>query len=200
MKEELSFSDARQDVFTLNLFEKAGFFLDLGCSDGSSRSNTLLLEQNGWTGLLFDSNPPDLNLARERRSSPCILRDLSASSIKEVLDAHSCPRVIDYVSLDIDQASFECLKRFPFGDYEFKFMTFEHDSYANRSDTVERKIEAPKLLHSLGYSTLVEDVICNGLPYEDWFINPKFFTTDLIQKYHKMKGIDFKDIPLPNQY
>ena len=48
-----------QDRFVLqHLFPPgfAGFFVELGASDGVSISNTLLLEVSGWTGLLVEAS------------------------------------------------------------------------------------------------------------------------------------------------
>jgi SAM-dependent methyltransferase len=46
------------DMWVLQQFSQAGFFLDVGCGDGLSElSNSLLLEQNGWRGLCIDAFP-----------------------------------------------------------------------------------------------------------------------------------------------
>lgn len=52
----LSYSQLGQDLWVLEVFKNKsnGYFLDIGCGHWKNLSNTLLLEQNGWTGLGID--------------------------------------------------------------------------------------------------------------------------------------------------
>jgi FkbM family methyltransferase len=48
--------------------------------------------------------------------------------LHEILRRHSAPRVIDYLSMDIEGSEWPALKDFPFGEYTFLTMTVERNS------------------------------------------------------------------------
>lgn len=47
----------RQDEWVLQNSTKPGYFVEVGAHDGLRHSNTIQLEQHGWTGLLVEPNP-----------------------------------------------------------------------------------------------------------------------------------------------
>lgn len=61
-------------IFTQNLWkgEKAGFFWEVGCGDGTTGSCTLHLERAGWRGLLWEKMDLPRRTAQARRSSPVL--------------------------------------------------------------------------------------------------------------------------------
>lgn len=194
-----SYSDAAQDLVVLKLFgEQKGYYLDIGCSDGISRSNTYLLEQNGWQGILIDHNQQDLDRAyHSRKAAQNIILNLDVTQpviIEQALEQYACPQIIDYISLDVDECSLACLQNFPLSRYRFKFLTFEHDIYAGRQDCIARKEESPKLLGSFGYVKIVDNVIVNNLPYEDWYVDPSFFDINRFSKLISRSGWRYQDI------
>lgn len=59
-----------QHVFTE---KRNGVFLDIGCDDGASGSNTMFFEVfRGWTGLLIDARETAVDAARECRRMPVV--------------------------------------------------------------------------------------------------------------------------------
>ncbi len=68
-------SQAGQDVVVDRIFggRRGLTFADIGGYDGVTGSNTLFLEQRrGWTGLLAEPVPAQLDRAREVRRCPCL--------------------------------------------------------------------------------------------------------------------------------
>lgn len=194
-----SYSDAYQDIFALKLFNnQPGYYLDIGCSDGISRSNTYLLEQMGWKGILLDYNQHDLNKAHNiRKSTHNTIINLNVTQpflMEKTLEQYSCPKIIDYISLDVDECSLLCLNSFPLSSYRFKFLTFEHDIYAGRQDCIDRKFKTPELLESFGYTKIIDNVIVNDLPYEDWYVDLSFFDINRFAKLMSKSGWRYQDI------
>lgn len=180
-----TYSQVCQDRFVLNLIGKKGYFLDLGAGWDYSRvnSNTLLLEEWGWDGICVDANPQhaQLRMSVSIRSKMEIVY-IPETSIKELLQKHNAPNTIDYLSIDIEPNSIIALENFPFNEYDFKVLTFEHDSYAAGN---WQKDTAYEILKSNGYVRLcnninIEDRESVGLYFEDWWVNPKYFSQEFI--------------------
>ena len=51
-------------------------------------------------------------------------------TLVEALDRHGAPRLIDYLSLDVEGAEELILRDFDFSRYKFRFMTIERPSLA----------------------------------------------------------------------
>jgi hypothetical protein len=195
-----TYSDAHQDAVALKILGKKGYYLDIGCSDGVDNNNTLLLEQEEWTGILLDNNQNHIDRAiynRPNSKAECI--DVTQFGvIKNILSKYNAPKLIDYISLDVDDASLDCLINLPLDEYRFKFMTFEHDIYAGRPDCFARKKYAPIILAKYGYIPISEDVLyIEGKPYEDWFVDPNHFNMDIfvdIIGKSNMKNLDILNL------
>ena len=176
------YSQAGQDEFAYLLTNKnPGFFLDIGAGDGFNRpngGNSQFLEENGWNGILIECNEEFYNFGKERRLSKFINAKIPEVSILEILNNNNSPKIIDYISMDIEPLNLIALKTFPFLEYEFKILTFEHDLYMLGP---QQKIESQIILKNLGYICLCDNVKIDGLTFEDWWINPKYFSNDFIQ-------------------
>jgi len=185
-----TYADTYQDAFVLKLFKNPGYYVDIGCSDGVNKSNSLLLEENNWDGILTDYNcqlVESCKLSRKSKNIYC-LDSTNGEKIVEMLKASNCPNNIDYISLDIDHGSLKCLQNFPLNDYKFKFMTFEHDLYAGRQETIDRKNITPIFLEKCGYSRLIDNILIHPQgPYEDWYISNQY--TEIINIFKDKKNI-----------
>jgi hypothetical protein len=183
---EKSYSQVCQDRFVLKLIGRNGFFFDLGAGWDHSRinSNTLLLEEYGWDGISIDGNMDHATRRNEKSiRSTTIVCKIPETTIKEILDEQNAPKIIDYVSIDIEPVSMIGLENFPFDDYEFKVLTFEHDSYVAGQ---QKKEESYKLLTEKGFIRLCDNVrvpesMGPNLYFEDWWINPKYFSKEFIE-------------------
>ena len=192
-----TYSDAYQDIFTLKILGNNKYYLDIGCSDGIANSNTFLLEKNGWTGILIDINQLDACL-KNRPNSFIEHADMQTPFLlKNILKKYNAPKVIDYISLDVDKANLDTLINFPLDEYRFKFLTFEHDIYAQgehgRCDPWARKHYGELILLKYGYIKLVDNIICNNLPYEDWYVYPNQFNMDVFKNLLNKSNITYQN-------
>ncbi|MFQ6537262.1 MULTISPECIES: FkbM family methyltransferase [Aphanothece] len=79
--QHLTNSQSLQDLFALYCKGPGpGYFLEFGLANGTSLSNTLLLELLGWKGLGGEPNPVLRELAQARRSIPVVAEALYATS------------------------------------------------------------------------------------------------------------------------
>ena len=90
------------------------------------------------------------------------------------MELHNAPKIIDYLSLDIEPATqtLDALKLILQTSYSFNCITFEHDLYVGK-ENVEVKLIQKELLLNMGY-TLYKENVCSGnnprLPFEDWWV------------------------------
>ena len=138
------------------------------CALPISINNTYLLEsQYNWQGICIDINEFDYS------SRKCAYINENACEINylELFKKHKAPLIIDYLSIDIDERSFDLLKLLPYQDYKFRTITIEHDKY--RFGDKFRNLQR-RLLTTLGYQLLCGDVIIDGYEFEDWYIHPNY--------------------------
>lgn len=184
---EKTYSQVNQDRFALKLIGKGGYFLDIGAGWDYSgvNSNTLLLEQNGWSGICVEGDHASAERRSSKKGPRCVVENvyIPQTTILELLQRNNAPKVIDYVNIDIEPSSLTGLENFPFDQYDAKVITFEHDLYRLGP---EQKETAYNILTNHGYVRLCENINVPeaqgvGLYFEDWYINPKYFSNDFIQ-------------------
>ena len=174
------YSQAGQDLFVVSLFEDEykGSFIDIGCGYPTHINNSKLLEERCWKGVCIDNNYI-FNQTWDR-TTPFILADALYCDYTNILKSNGINKVIDYLSIDIDGngKSYTALKKIIDEGFEFKVITIEHDVHIEGFDEMER-IPQRKLLTQLGYVLVCGNVsVCCKVPFEDWWINPKYITED----------------------
>lgn len=170
----VSHSQAGQDLFVHALLPKTdGSFLDVGCGAPITINNTYALEQLGWFGVLVDNSPEAVEACRAQRK--CVVKHADATRIEwdavlESIVPQTGP-VIDYLSLDIDEATASALRNLLRYDLRFRVLTVEDDSYRH-GDLLRAPIREMLLAH--GYDIFASDVRSDdGLPYEMWACAPE---------------------------
>lgn len=171
---------SQQDLFAQLLLGDKGYYIDIGAGDGAGEpcaSNTYWLEEIGWKGLLIEYDPKYVNEGRKNRpNSHFISTNALTIDYKQLFSQFNVPKVIDYLTIDIEPSSLLALKKFPFDEYDFKILTIEHDFY-NMPQGIGEKRLLSLFMKDKPYIKIVEDV---GLSYkttnflEDWYINPKY--------------------------
>jgi SAM-dependent methyltransferase len=182
-----TFAQDHQDEFVLRLFHEirpntAGTFLDVGCQHGMHGNNTLILEGTGWTGTLVSEAEIFIQENQKFRQSDMRLADLSACDWRQLLGGD--PISVDYLSfLPRNKETFQAsLLNFPWDRIRFSVCTLRH--WSGTDGTVNRDL-ARSVLKEHGYFLLAGDV-CErrqGLPYEDWFIDPVKIPEAVFSKY-----------------
>jgi hypothetical protein len=182
-----SYSQCGQDLFVFNIMDqKMGTFLDLGCYHPKKINNTYLLELNGWSGISM--NIMDYNEMWKVRKNKFIQGDCLNIDLKELLDSNYTSNLIDYMTLDMEQLGdrFTLLSKVMSLGYKFKVITIEHDSHIGNDYVNREKVPQRELLQKLGYVLVCSDVSQRDHPlsfYEDWWVNPEFFTSETIDKW-----------------
>jgi hypothetical protein len=187
-----SYSQAGQDSFVWEMTEQKenGFFLDIGCSDAKHHSNTYALEQKGWTGLLVD-----ILGGCEHRKGIFVQCDAAHPNERLIFNYDHLPPVVDYLSLDVDDALMPVFTALPWG-VTFRVMTIEHDGY--RKGPADRD-KTRTMLKAMGYHLVCADVKVewpnpgDRSEYEDWWVSPEHVNPDLVKKY-QCQGRYWKNI------
>jgi hypothetical protein len=173
------YSQAHQDEFVSHILKnkRNGYFIDIGCSDPVNINNSYFFETElEWNGLCIDIIPTDFSM----RKAKFYNRSALDINYKELFDSNNVPKVIDYMSLDIDcPYTLDALKLIVKAtDYEFRVMTVEHD-WCNHNDRLIYRSEQRRILEELGYQRLVSDVWLYDYGYfEDWWVNPKHINVE----------------------
>jgi hypothetical protein len=181
-----SYSQASQDRFVYFLLyelldkQDDGYYLEIGAGHPISGNNSYLFEKNlGWKGVSIDIDKASEKIWYSIRQNSLLIEDATQSDYKSILKPF--PKVIDYLSLDIDNNYDIVLQKIPFNDYIFKVITIEHDFYrfGDKYKEAERMI-----LASLGYYLLCPDVSIFHLGmdcvFEDWWIHPSAFPANIL--------------------
>jgi hypothetical protein len=167
------YSQIGQDEWVLSLFKQGymGFFMDIGCYEPTLLSNTLLLEQNGWSGIAFDIN--DFSVKWRSRKTKFVQVDVTKCNFQD----YNLPEIVDYLSLDVDSLgdNYMVMKKLIDAKFIFKSVTIEHNLYIGDEYNEKERIPQRVLLSTAGYKLIFPDVMFGGKnKFEDWWINPKY--------------------------
>ena len=188
-------SQVKQDVFVNKVLNKDyGFFLDIGAGFGGMLSdnpgfysNTYFFEYHRkCSGIAIDFDENWFNTVNNNRRCKCLCVDLLESNINEVLESNDCPREIDYISFDLDDAQHAVFNQFDWDKYKFNVLTLEHNIFQSMADGGSGQIHDDehkskiikeyehfrRVLNNLGYKLLWSDVTLSPYgPLEDWWVS-----------------------------
>jgi len=176
---ESNYSQCYQDLFPLLITNgaKGGFYLEIGSSDPIRHNNTYLLEKDfDWKGISIDIDFSHTQKFRAIRKNECLQVDATTLDYKSMLDSRNAPKMIDYLQIDVDppqDLSLTVLKRIPFDDYQFRVITFEHNTFETDPKV---RLESRQIIMSKGYTLVVSDVAPRvNKPFEDWYVHNSVF-------------------------
>lgn len=187
-------SQSGQDRFAYEILVKpdwftSGTFLDIGCSHPIEKNNTYALEQLGWHGLCVDIRE-DIRPMFSVRNSPYGCFDVRTADWNSILPKYGIKiPMVDYVSLDVDECSLDALTQLVTSVIRFRAITIEHDKY-RRGDSLRDGMR--HMLSCHGYELIFSDVKCDGLPFEDWWVDPKTVNMKVADKFRR-DSMDWKE-------
>ncbi len=192
-KSKIFYSQACQDAFVYTLLydiEKKsdkGYYLEIGAAHPIRISNTYFLEKNlDWKGVSIEISPHYQKLWARKRRNQLLLVDATQTDYSIILKPF--PKIIDYLSVDVDGQYDVVLNKIPFDKYIFKIITIEHDFY--RFGAIYKDKER-QILTSLGYQLLCSDVLAMGQgSFEDWWVHPSGFAKEKLQE---LLSLDLKE-------
>lgn len=178
------YSQANQDKFVYSILygllgkQDKGYYLEIGAGEPIHINNSYFFEKNlQWDGISIDISADLSARWYAARKNRLLSEDATQSNYSAMLKTF--PRVIDYLSLDVDGYYDVVLEKLICSNHIFKVITIEHDFY--RYGDLYRQKER-KILTELGYYLLCSDVSDNGYAFEDWWIHPDFFPSNILSK------------------
>ena len=86
--------------------KKEGFFIDIGCKDGTHENNTYLLENKyNWKGILIESEL--FNICQANRPNNILIKDIC--ELKSILNKYNIEE-IDFLNIATDESKLNLLK------------------------------------------------------------------------------------------
>ena len=187
------YSDDRQDEFSANLlkFKRDGYYVDIGSCASVGSNNTYFFEsQLNWKGICIEINPI-FNDSYKQRTCRYVNQDALTIDYEKLFEEENMPLSIDYLSLDIDEASVEALKKLPLNKYRFRFISIEHDSHFWGNIY---KDEQREILKKHDYFLLGEDMLNQSgrnigaeHAWEDFWIDPNQFDGEFLEKMYSYR-------------
>lgn len=180
-------SGSRLDEFCARLFDfkHDGTYVDLGSADSKFHNNSWYLStQLGWRGLCVELESQYNDSYGDRTNCTYINGDALTVDYEAEFAKLAFPASIDYASLDVDVLDLEAVKILPHDKYRFKILGIEHDAYLHGD-----KYRAPQreFILSKGYVLVCADIFVRHpdiveCPFEDWYLDPQHFGSDVIEK------------------
>jgi hypothetical protein len=180
-------SGSRFDEFAARLFDfkRNGTYVDIGSAHSRDHNNSNYLDlQLGWRGLCVERESRYNDSYVDRKNCTYINGDALALDYTEIFTKMAMPSSIDYLSVDVDVLDLEVAKILLNTNYRFKIIGIEHDAYQYGD---KYRIPQRELFLSKGYVLTCADMFVRHpdiveCPFEDWYLDPQYFSDDVIEK------------------
>ena len=86
----------------------------------------LIVDQNDQSGV-FSKVLTHEEYRQAQQNKDLNIKTMETSLIKDILKEHNAPKIIDYMSVDIEGKEIEFLNSFPFDQYQVQCLTVEHN-------------------------------------------------------------------------
>lgn len=131
--------------------------IDERCVYSESNKSVLFseVESTGLSQIVIYKRDDKLSRLRNKQN----VYEVDTISLEHMLDFHKAPKVIDYLSIDVEGGEFDILNAFDFSKYKFKVISVEH----NYSELRQKILT---LLTSNGYQRVHSEIS----QVDDWYI------------------------------
>jgi len=185
-KIDRTYAQSMQDLFVISILngKQNGTYLEIGGGHPNNGNNTFLLETIfNWSGLALEKDVSLVKKYNAIRKNKCIEQDALIADYDSLIKEVSSEKIIDYLQLDIEPATntYEALTKVPFDKYKFRVITYEHDYYADITQTCREM--SRKYLKDLGYKLVVNDICSDRnkrFSYEDWWVYPELIDSTIL--------------------
>lgn len=162
--------ECMQDIFAsfVNNNINNGFVVDIGCKTPGNGNNSTIFLEKGWSGV-----GADITNYSEMWSSYEKFKFYNMDvTIKENIDLlfSTCPVLINFLSLDVDEHSYNTLKNIDFNKFKFKCICIEHDYYR-----FGELLRVPQREFLKNYSRVIQTQA------EDWYVDYSLLNKDIIK-------------------
>jgi len=153
-----------------------GYFVDIGAADPMDRNNTYFFEkERNWKGIAIELEPwYTASWVDKRTNSTYIVKDATILDYQKILDDNNAPKVIDFLSVDLEPpaTTFEAAKLILNTDYKFRIIAFEVDEHRtdDNGNKISVKNESREFFRTKGY-TLLKEIFNRGYHIDDIWIN-----------------------------
>lgn len=180
-------SASRLDEFGARLldFKRDGTFVDIGSAHPRESNNSHFLEtQLGWRGLCVELDKTHAGTYGDRKNCTFLNEDATKVDYAKTFAEMDMPSSIDYLSIDVDGPYVEVAQVLPHDMYRFKVIGIEHDAYLHGD---KYRVPEREFFLSKGYVLACADIFVrhpeyDDCPYEDWYLDPQYFASDVIEK------------------
>ena len=160
---------------------KSQFFIDIWASNVSNESQSEILLEYGWSGIMFECDPKKYPIQKEKMKDKNVLvlsNKITPINILNLLEENNVPDGF-YLSLDIDGYDFYVLEQI-LTKYKPEFIISE----------INEKIPPP-IKFSVNFN---EDYFWDGTHYYGYSIS---MLENILEKYgYKIKRLDFNNVIL----
>jgi len=105
-------------------------------------------------------NMAELEDGHEALRAGATTYEVASVSLNDLLDEHSAPGCVDYLSIDTEGSEYEILRAFDFTSREIRVITVEHNYDRTRRSSIH------ELLTGHGYRRVLEDMSV----WDDWYV------------------------------
>ena len=165
-----------QDMDILMELKEGGTFVDIGANDFSSGNNSYFFELNrNFRGIGIDIDPIYADGWVNNRKNPFICADATKIDYKALFEEHNLPKIIDFISIDVDPAevSMSALIEVIKSGYQFNIIDFE---VANDPPVT---LQCKELLESKGYKLVKEIHIYGHYHLDDIYVHESFYKKEM---------------------
>ena len=136
--------------------------------DSEMDKTVLFRTDNGELGGIVDEDTDNCYKYRSKELENAIIIKKTTKTLEYILDINKMPKIIDYLSIDVEGAETRILKNFPFNKYIFLALTIERPT-----------IELETILFKNDYVFVMNS---KKLPFDSFYVHKSISNFDKIKK------------------